>query len=285
MSISNEIVGTLYGVDISLPLQRSEVREVVKARKILIETLMREKNINESQASLDTFDIFKEFVKKLSEEDANNLADLVYEESEALLPSAENLDASTLKDINIKAEAEQNHLQAQFIYHALSANLSVYGSNSSLTVANPANIDLALDYINRSLELCPDNAIYLNLKGLLLWEGKKDKASALPLIQKAAKLKPNDIAIQNNLKSIEDPKGCFIATAAYGTPVADDINELRYWRDITLSESIYGRAFIKVYYKISPPIANRIATRPTVKKIVRTMLKPLISYVRTSNKK
>ncbi|WP_218190616.1 hypothetical protein, partial [Klebsiella variicola] len=71
-------------------------------------------------------------------------------------------------------EADLSHIEAQAIFNELSANLQVYGTNSKLSGANPANIDLALAHINRSLELQPDNPIFLNLKGLLLWQGKND---------------------------------------------------------------------------------------------------------------
>ena len=102
-------------------------------------------------------------------------------------------------------EAEQYHLKALFILHQLQANKKVYGSNSTFSGTNPANTDLALQYINRSLTLFPENAVYLNLKALLLWEGKGQKEEAVVLLEKAALLKPRDIDIQNNLKAIKKP--------------------------------------------------------------------------------
>lgn len=283
--MSDELIGTLYGVDISLPLKRSEIRELAKAQKNFINNLLNEKQLNENQASLDASDLLIEFSKKLSEEDAEQLSTLLDQENLALMPSIQESENQLIKDTNNQVEAETNHLQAQFIFNELSANLSVYGSNSSLTGANPANIDLALEYINRCLEIDPNNATYLNLKGLLLWQGKSDRERALPLIQKAAQLNPRDITIQHNLKAIEDPKGCFIATASYGTPIAYEINELRYWRDTKLSKNIYGKMFISTYYKVSPPIARLIVKSPKAKKLIRKMLKPLISYAKSANEK
>lgn len=114
---------------------------------------------------------------------------------------------------------------------------------------------------------------------------EKDKDAGLALIKRAAELNPRDINIQHNLKAVEDPKGCFIATASYGTPVAYEINELRYWRDTKLSKNVYGRIFINTYYKVSPPIARLIANSPKAKKIVRKMLRPLIIYLKSTNAK
>lgn len=277
------LVGNLFGVDIHLPLKRNEVRDLVRARQVFIEDLIQQKNLNERQASLDASDLLIEFCTQLNEEEAKNLSELLKEEAQALLPKIED----TLQDIESSSktqlEADLSHIEAQAIFNELSANLQVYGTNSKLSGANPANIDLALAHINRSLELQPDNPIFLNLKGLLLWQGKNDRVGALPLIQRAAKLDPKNINIQHNLKAIEDPKGCFIATASFGTPVAYEINELRYWRDTKLSGSRFGRLFISTYYTLSPPIAKLIAKNAFMKKVIRSLLRPLISYVKKTN--
>ena len=71
--------------------------------------------------------------------------------------------------IDRASEAEQYHLKPQFILHELQVNKQLYGSNSALSGANHADVDLALQYIKRSLELDSDNSVYLNLKALLLW--------------------------------------------------------------------------------------------------------------------
>lgn len=180
-----------------------------------------------------------------------------------------------LKQIENLGEAEQYHLQAQFILSELQANKKFYGSNSALTGATPANVDLALQYIDRSLELFPDNPVYLNLKALLLWEGKGAKETAATLFEKAAALNPRDINIQNNLNAIKS-SGCFIATAAFGTPFALEVDVLRTWRDQRLLKSSLGRRFVAFYYRMSPPVANLIATRPVVKCVIRWLLSPLV---------
>ena len=180
-----------------------------------------------------------------------------------------------LKQIGNSGEAEQYHLQAQFILNELQANKKVYGSNSALTGATPANVDLALQYIDRSLELFPDSPVYLNLKALLLWEGKGAKEQAAALLEKAATLNPRDINIQNNLKAIKS-SACFIATAAFGTPFALEINVLRAWRDQRLMASSCGRRLIAFYYYSSPPVADFIATRPLLKRATRLLLTPLV---------
>lgn len=73
--------------------------------------------------------------------------------------------------------------------------------------------------------------------------------------------------------------GCFIATAAYGTPFAEEIDILRRWRDNFLSESILGRALIKIYYSTSPPIANYIRKEDRLRKLVRVSLNPFVKLL------
>jgi hypothetical protein len=69
---------------------------------------------------------------------------------------------------------------------------------------------------------------------------------------------------------------CFIATAAYGTPMAGDVMILREFRDKYLLSNNIGRGFVSNYYKHSPPIADFISTRPALRGITRFLLRPLV---------
>ena len=69
---------------------------------------------------------------------------------------------------------------------------------------------------------------------------------------------------------------CFIATAAYGTPMADGVQILREFRDGYLLTNPLGQAFVHFYYKFSPPIAEFITNHPSLKPIVRTALVPAV---------
>jgi hypothetical protein len=69
---------------------------------------------------------------------------------------------------------------------------------------------------------------------------------------------------------------CFIATAAYGTPMAEEIQILREFRDEYLITNPLGQAFVDLYYRVSPPIAEFITEHPSLKPIVRTVLVPAV---------
>ncbi len=73
--------------------------------------------------------------------------------------------------------------------------------------------------------------------------------------------------------------GCFIATAAYGTPSAEQIDVLREFRDIVLLESIPGSLFVSLYYQFSPPVADFIAGNQLLRTVVREFLIDPIVWV------
>jgi hypothetical protein len=72
-------------------------------------------------------------------------------------------------------------------------------------------------------------------------------------------------------------KMCFIATAAYGTPMAEEVQILREFRDRYLLTNRLGRAFVDFYYTVSPPIAEFITEHPSLKPIVRVGLVPAVA--------
>lgn len=71
-------------------------------------------------------------------------------------------------------------------------------------------------------------------------------------------------------------QGCFIATAAYGTPFSKDINVLRRFRDSYLVHREWGEKIISMYYTLSPPIAKIIGKSEKLRKLVRTCLTPVV---------
>jgi len=70
---------------------------------------------------------------------------------------------------------------------------------------------------------------------------------------------------------------CFIATAAYDTPMAREIGILRDFRDKYLLTNALGRGLVDIYYRTSPPIARLITEHPGLKPLVKTGLVPLLA--------
>jgi hypothetical protein len=74
---------------------------------------------------------------------------------------------------------------------------------------------------------------------------------------------------------------CFIATAAYGTPLHEDIDVLRDLRDEYLMPNPAGQAMVKLYYTTSPPVADVIRANEGLRTAVRDgLVKPLVEVTR-----
>ncbi len=69
---------------------------------------------------------------------------------------------------------------------------------------------------------------------------------------------------------------CFIAVAAYGTPLKHEIQVLRDFRDRALLSNRAGSAFVDTYYRLSPPLARHLARDPRARKLVQKGLDPVV---------
>jgi len=65
---------------------------------------------------------------------------------------------------------------------------------------------------------------------------------------------------------------CFIATAAYGTETASQLDILRDFRDQVLLKNALGSRFVEAYYKFSPPVADFISKHDFLRIVVREVL-------------
>jgi uncharacterized repeat protein (TIGR01451 family) len=70
--------------------------------------------------------------------------------------------------------------------------------------------------------------------------------------------------------------GCFIATAAYGSPLEPHVMALRDFRDRYLQRTRLGQAFIRFYYRHSPAAAAIIARHEWLRIGTRTLLAPVV---------
>jgi len=85
----------------------------------------------------------------------------------------------------------------------------------------------------------------------------------------------------SNEKSTEEGGGCLIATAAYGSEMSQQVQQLRELRDNQLlkteSGSMFMGTFNDIYYSFSPTIADYEREHPMFKEAVKLAITPMIS--------
>ena len=90
-----------------------------------------------------------------------------------------------------------------------------------------------------------------------------------------------------NETSNEENGGCLIATAAYGSELAPQVQQLRELRDNSLLNTESGTAFMesfnKIYYSFSPIIADYERENPVFKEAVKLTLTPMLSSLSILN--
>ncbi len=75
--------------------------------------------------------------------------------------------------------------------------------------------------------------------------------------------------------------GCYVATAVYGSYDCPEVWTLRRFRDCTLAETWYGRAFIRTYYAISPTLVKWFGHTNWFKKLWKGKLDRLVSKLQS----
>jgi len=69
---------------------------------------------------------------------------------------------------------------------------------------------------------------------------------------------------------------CFIATAAYGYRMAEEVVALQRLRDVYFRNNSFGRSLILAYYRYSPKLAGLISKSPLMRRAARAALYPLV---------
>ena len=91
----------------------------------------------------------------------------------------------------------------------------------------------------------------------------------------------NQTMIDEPSKETDNGGGCLIATAAYGSELAPQVQQLREIRDNQLLKTEAGKLFMNyfndVYYSFSPVIADYERENPIFKELVKITITPMIS--------
>jgi hypothetical protein len=73
---------------------------------------------------------------------------------------------------------------------------------------------------------------------------------------------------------------CFVATAAYGSAMAEDVTLLRRFRDAMLRSNVLGEVAVEAYYTFGPALAGVIAESELLRATAREALEPVVARAR-----
>ena len=144
------------------------------------------------------------------------------------------------------------------------------------STAGPTHPDAGIGFIDRAVQVAAINSATERLEGLL---GAAEAALEILLTVRLEELELRE----EQEEQVETATGltdlfgislnpwdyCFIATVAYGTPAAKEIDVLREFRDDVLLQCGPGRDFVDFYYENSPPVAEFIAEHEWLRTVVR----------------
>jgi hypothetical protein len=181
--------------------------------------------------------------------------------------------------------------EQQFYWYKKAAENGFTESKHSLAVCylngvgTPQDFKKAIDWLEKAAN--EGHATAKRRLGACYVEGMAglaaDREKGWSLIREAASLgdeqAKNLIRDKDKGANAASKGGCYIATCLYGSYDCPQVWTLRRYRDSHLSNSWFGRLFIRIYYAVSPKIVesfgdkkwfNRVC-KPIIDNIVRTL--------------
>lgn len=74
---------------------------------------------------------------------------------------------------------------------------------------------------------------------------------------------------------LSEDLNCFIATAAFGSPLHPKVSDFRAFRDQVLLGSAWGAGLVELYYELSPPLAQKISKSFVLRQMAQAFLWPV----------
>jgi hypothetical protein len=91
-----------------------------------------------------------------------------------------------------------------------------------------------------------------------------------------------ELSVVHALTPLREPgrvDACFVATAAYGSMLDQDVTMLRSFRDRVLRKTVVGELLVEGYYTFGPALAQLIAPSDTARRAARAGLAPIVDRV------
>lgn len=81
-------------------------------------------------------------------------------------------------------------------------------------------------------------------------------------------------------RRIGEVDACFVATAAYGSSLAGDVEMLRHVRDAVLRQTVVGELAVAAYYTFGPALAGVVGESELLRASARAALAPVVGKIR-----
>ncbi len=165
------------------------------------------------------------------------------------------------------------------IYHGeTTEDLTSGTSFKKVDISDIISIDYTGDGSTGLIEFYTDSfsvfGIGTNITSGTVDSGSSDSSSSTSTGNTSA----NNSSAENSAGKGGDGGACFIATAAYGSYFEPHVEILRKFRDVYLIPTPLGNAFVRAYYRYSPPLADYIRKHDSLRAVVRIGLAPLIAF-------
>jgi hypothetical protein len=91
--------------------------------------------------------------------------------------------------------------------------------------------------------------------------------------------RPSIVELVTPVLQAKEVSACFVATAAWGSPMEAHVSTLRRFRDRMLRQVAVGEILVESYYTFGPALAAVIRPSDTLRSVTRTGLAPLVDWV------
>ena len=213
--------------------------------------------------SLTIIEVEEKTIDDLITEKNNNLAEAIY------LNQLEIVDQKKIKSNVYQTEAIGTFIPQDVEYKIKFVEVMILSDSTQYTFAYSnleENFENDLPKFNESLN---SFEIISTQSGFVNNETKDDGITS------------SSTTREEFLNSGEEGGGCIIATAAYGSELAPQVQMLREIRDNQLMNTESGSAFMngfnELYYSFSPTIADMEREHPMFKEAVKLAITPMIS--------
>jgi hypothetical protein len=144
-----------------------------------------------------------------------------------------------------------------------------------------ANFDGARLVTTQDAIVGPGELQTITIEGLLPETEYSVGIRAFDNCRNAAPLVVIPVTTDNRAQGSVD--ACFVATAAYGSELAGDVDMLRRFRDAMLRKTVLGELAVEAYYTFGPSAAGVIGESDLLRATARRALAPIVSRAREAS--